>query len=126
MNKRNFFVKFFISLKKEGLVRTFKIILEVMFVSIKNKLGLVGRPIYFSSNLSHSSNNLIASSHFCFLYRLTALSHNGRSFLYVLGALGYTFKFPKLSPKVFSYHEVLHVLVSVAATIHFIVIYSII
>jgi len=48
------------------------------------------------------------------------------SVLYVLGALGYALKFPKLSPKVFSYHEVFHVLVSVAATIHFIVIYSII
>ena len=48
------------------------------------------------------------------------------SVLYVIGALGYTLKFPKLSPKVFSYHEVFHVLVSVAATIHFIVIYSII
>ena len=48
------------------------------------------------------------------------------SVLYVIGALGYTLKFPKLSPKVFSYHEVFHVLVSVAAMIHFIVIYSII
>jgi len=48
------------------------------------------------------------------------------SVLYVIGALGYSLKFPKLSPKVFSYHEVFHVLVSVAATLHFIVIYSII
>jgi hemolysin III len=48
------------------------------------------------------------------------------SFLYVIGAVGYGLKYPKLSPKIFGYHEVFHSLVSVAAILHFIVIYSII
>ena len=48
------------------------------------------------------------------------------SFLYIVGAVGYGLKIPKLSPKFFGYHEVFHSLVSVAAILHFIVIYSII
>ena len=48
------------------------------------------------------------------------------AFLYVIGAVGYGLKYPKLSPKFFGYHEVFHSLVSVAAILHFIVIYSII
>jgi hemolysin III len=48
------------------------------------------------------------------------------SFLYVIGAVGYGLKYPKLLPKIFGYHEVFHSLVSVAAILHFIVIYSII
>jgi hemolysin III len=48
------------------------------------------------------------------------------SFLYVIGAIGYGLKIPKLSPRFFGYHEVFHSLVSVAAILHFIVIYSII
>jgi hemolysin III len=48
------------------------------------------------------------------------------SFLYVIGAIGYGLKIPKLSPRFFGYHEVFHSLVSIAAILHFIVIYSII
>jgi hemolysin III len=48
------------------------------------------------------------------------------SFLYIIGAIGYGLKIPKLSPRFFGYHEVFHSLVSVAAILHFIVIYSII
>ena len=47
------------------------------------------------------------------------------SFLYIIGAVGYGLKIPKLSPKFFGYHEVFHSLVSVAAILHFIIIYSI-
>ena len=46
--------------------------------------------------------------------------------VYSVGALSYGFKFPKLSPRVFGYHELFHVFVSIAAIIHFIAIYSII
>ena len=48
------------------------------------------------------------------------------AFLYVIGAVGYGLKYPKLSPKIFGYHEVFHSMVSIAAILHFIVIYSII
>ena len=48
------------------------------------------------------------------------------SFLYIIGAIGYGLKIPKLSPRFFGYHEVFHSLVSIAAILHFIVIYSII
>jgi hemolysin III len=48
------------------------------------------------------------------------------SFLYIIGAVGYGLKIPKLSPRFFGYHEVFHSLVSIAAILHFIVIYSII
>ncbi len=44
---------------------------------------------------------------------------------YSIGALAYGLKYPKLSPAYFSYHEVFHILVCVGATIHFLVIYSI-
>jgi len=47
-------------------------------------------------------------------------------FLYIIGAVGFGLKFPKLAPKIFGYHEVWHSFVAVAAILHFIVIYSII
>ena len=46
--------------------------------------------------------------------------------IYSVGAIGYGFRFPDFSPKYFGYHEFFHVLVSVAAILHFIVIYSIV
>jgi len=46
--------------------------------------------------------------------------------LYIIGAASFGFKYPKLSPKIFGYHEVWHSFVSVAAILHFIVIYSLI
>jgi hemolysin III len=46
--------------------------------------------------------------------------------IYSVGAISYGLKFPDFSPKYFGYHEFFHVLVSIAATLHFIVIYSIV
>ena len=46
--------------------------------------------------------------------------------LYIIGTASFGFQYPKLSPKIFGYHEVWHSFVSVAAILHFIVIYSII
>ena len=46
--------------------------------------------------------------------------------IYSVGAIGYGLKFPDFSPKYFGYHEFFHILVSVAAILHFIVIYSIV
>ena len=46
--------------------------------------------------------------------------------LYIIGAVGFGLQFPKLAPKIFGYHEVWHSFVSVAAVLHFIVVYSII
>lgn len=46
--------------------------------------------------------------------------------VYSLGAISYGFKRPVLSPKYFSYHEIFHVFVNIAAAIHFIVISSLI
>jgi|TARA_B110000977_G_C10937117_1_gene439406 hemolysin III len=46
--------------------------------------------------------------------------------IYSVGAIGYGFKFPNFSPRYFGYHEFFHVLVCVAAILHFIVIYSIV
>jgi hemolysin III len=46
--------------------------------------------------------------------------------IYSIGALAYGFRFPKLSPDVFGFHEVFHTLVIIAAILHFIVIYSLI
>ena len=46
--------------------------------------------------------------------------------IYTVGAIGYGFKFPDISPKYFGYHEFFHILVSIAAVLHFIVIYSIV
>ena len=46
--------------------------------------------------------------------------------IYSVGAVGYGLKFPNFSPKYFGYHEFFNVLVSIAAILHFIVIYSIV
>ena len=46
--------------------------------------------------------------------------------LYIIGANSFGLQYPKLAPKIFGYHEVWHSFVSVAAILHFIVIYSII
>ena len=46
--------------------------------------------------------------------------------IYSVGAIGYGLKFPDFSPKYFGYHEFFHILVSVAAILHFIDIYSIV
>ncbi len=46
--------------------------------------------------------------------------------IYTVGAIGYGFQFPDISPKYFGYHEFFHILVSIAAALHFIVIYSIV
>lgn len=46
--------------------------------------------------------------------------------IYSLGALAYGFKFPKLNPAIFGFHEMFHLLVIIAAILHFIVIYSLI
>ena len=46
--------------------------------------------------------------------------------LYIIGAVGFGLQFPKLAPKIFGYHEVWHSFVSLAAVLHFIVVYSII
>jgi len=43
--------------------------------------------------------------------------------VYTVGALVYAFKRPNPWPKVFGYHEIFHVLVIVAAVLHFIVVY---
>lgn len=45
---------------------------------------------------------------------------------YSLGALSYGFKRPVFNPKYFGYHELFHVMVSIAAILHFIVVYSLI
>jgi hemolysin III len=42
--------------------------------------------------------------------------------LYILGALIYAVKFPNPSPRYFGYHEIFHLIVIIAAALHFIVI----
>lgn len=44
--------------------------------------------------------------------------------IYSAGALIYAFKFPNPNPKVFGYHELFHVMVIIAAALHFVVIDS--
>ena len=56
------------------------------------------------------------------LYKITLLIVGGA--IYSLGALGYGLKFPKLNPNVFGFHEMFHLLVILAAIMHFIVIYN--
>jgi hemolysin III len=46
--------------------------------------------------------------------------------IYSVGAISYGFKFPDISPKYFGFHEFFHLLVCIAAILHFIVIYSIV
>ena len=48
------------------------------------------------------------------------------SIIYSVGAFAYGFKFPKLNPDVFGFHEVFHLLVVIAAVLHFIVIYNLV
>lgn len=50
----------------------------------------------------------------------------GGGVAYSVGALFYAFRWPKLKPTVFGYHEVFHVLTVIGAAIHFWVIYQVI
>jgi len=54
------------------------------------------------------------------LYKLALVSAGGA--IYSLGAIGWGFKFPKLNPKIFGFHEMFHLLVIIAAVMHFIAI----
>ena len=58
------------------------------------------------------------------LYKLVLIGVGG--VVYSLGAIGYGLKFPKLNPEVFGFHEMFHLLVVIAAILHFIAIYSLI
>ena len=58
------------------------------------------------------------------LYKLVLIGAGGA--VYSLGAIGYGLKFPKLNPEIFGFHEMFHLLVVIAAILHFIVIYSLI
>jgi hemolysin III len=46
--------------------------------------------------------------------------------IYSIGATAYGFRVPKLSPDVFGFHEFFHILVIIAAILHFIVIYGLV
>lgn len=58
------------------------------------------------------------------LYKLVLIAAGG--VVYSLGAIGYGLKYPKLNPKIFGFHEMFHLLVVIAAILHFIVIYNLI
>ena len=58
------------------------------------------------------------------LYKLVLIAAGGA--VYSIGAIGYGLKYPKLNPKVFGFHEMFHLLVVIAAIMHFIVIYNLI
>ena len=46
--------------------------------------------------------------------------------VYTLGAVIYSLKWPKLSPKWFGYHELFHIFTIIGAILHFIVVYQVI
>tara|TARA_B100000579_G_C22796124_1_gene837225 strand:+ start:200 stop:784 length:585 start_codon:yes stop_codon:yes gene_type:complete len=56
------------------------------------------------------------------LYKIILIGAGG--LVYSIGAVGYGLKFPKLNPKIFGFHEMFHLLVIIAAILHFIVIYN--
>ena len=58
------------------------------------------------------------------LYKLILIGAGGA--VYSLGAIGYGLKFPKLNPKIFGFHEMFHLLVVIAAILHFVAIYNLI
>ena len=58
------------------------------------------------------------------LYKLVLIAVGGA--VYSLGAIGYGLKFPTLNPRIFGFHEMFHLLVVIAAIMHFIVIYNLI
>ena len=58
------------------------------------------------------------------LYKLVLITTGG--VVYSLGAIGYGLKFPTLNPKIFGFHEMFHLLVVIAAIMHFIAIYNLI
>lgn len=46
--------------------------------------------------------------------------------VYTVGAIFYAFKWPRLKPTIFGYHELFHVFTVVGAALHFIVVYQVI
>ena len=58
------------------------------------------------------------------LYKVILIAAGGA--VYSLGAIVYGLKYPKLNPKIFGFHEMFHLLVVIAAILHFIAIYNLI
>lgn len=102
------------------------IIWIVAFLGVLQSIFFVGIPKIISTALYLIAGYLI-------LPHLNELSENlstvsmvlllGGGVTYSLGALAYAFKWPTLNPRVFSYHEIFHLLVSIAALMHFVLVY---
>jgi hemolysin III len=109
--------KFVISI---WLVAFFGVIQSIFFVNLPKYISAILYVIagyMVAPYFSELSNNIGAQN-------IILLISGGVA--YTIGAICYALKRPILNPKIFGYHEVFHVLVSLGAIFHFILIYSIV
>jgi hemolysin III len=118
-----------LALSDESGIRLLTIIWVIAFFGILQSFFFVTIPKIFSSILYLIAGYMVIP----YLGELSAkLSTVAMIMLiaggvtYSLGALAYAFKWPNLSPRIFGYHEVFHVLVSIAAIMHFALVYSLV
>lgn len=116
-----------LALSDESGIKLLTIIWVIAFFGILQSIFFVTIPKIFSSLLYLIAGYMVIP----YLGELSAkLSTFGMIMLiaggvtYSLGAIAYAFKWPILNPRIFGYHEVFHVLVSIAAIMHFALVYS--
>ena len=103
----------------------------LIFVSVVTILGIV-QSLFFTDIPKIASSLIYISVGFLVLPYLSELAKNltipqiflflGGGAVYTFGGIAYGFKWPRLNPKVFGYHEFFHIFVSLAAIMHFIMI----
>lgn len=116
-----------LALSPESGMKLLTIIWVIAFFGILQSIFFVSIPRIFSSLLYLIAGYMILP----YLDELSAklptvsmIMLIAGGLTYSLGALAYAFKKPTLNPRVFGYHEVFHVLVSIAALMHFALVYS--
>lgn len=116
-----------LALSPESGKKLLTIIWIIAFIGILQSIFFVTIPRVFSSLLYLVAGYMVLpylSELSAKLPSISTIMLIAGGLTYSLGALAYAFKWPTLNPRVFGYHEVFHVLVSIAALMHFALVYS--
>lgn len=116
-----------LALSPESGMKLLTIIWVIAFFGILQSIFFVNIPKIFSSLLYLIAGYMVLPYLGELSAKLSAFSMVmliAGGITYSLGALAYAFKWPALNPRVFGYHEVFHILVSIAAIMHFALVYS--
>jgi len=118
-----------LALSTESGLKLLMIIWGIAFLGILQSIFFVNIPKIFSSILYLIAGYMVLPylgelSVKLSTFSMVMLITGGVT--YSVGALAYGFKWPDMYPRVFGYHEVFHILVNIAAIMHFALIYSLV